>query len=110
MDALGRCGVVYACLGQELMPTDERGSISHIHPTGWHGGIYYDCLPNGQTLYNRSHLIAWSLAGENDNDKNLITGTRDFNQIWMVNFEDMVFVYFFVFILIKKSSYSKIAL
>ena len=88
LDSLGRCGVAFASLGKDLMPTDERGSISSIKPTGWHS-TNYSSVPGG-SLYNRSHLIAWSLAGENANDRNLITGTRDLNQIWMTKFEDMV--------------------
>jgi DNA-entry nuclease len=91
LDALGRCGVAFASLGKDLMPTDERGSISSVRPTGWHS-TNYASVPGG-SLYNRSHLIAWSLAGENANDRNLITGTRDLNQTWMTKFEDMVYDY-----------------
>lgn len=88
LDSLGRCGVAIASLGKDLMPTEERGSISSVKPTGWHS-TNYSCVPGG-SLYNRSHLIAWSLAGENANELNLITGTRDLNQTWMTKYEDMV--------------------
>lgn len=88
LDSLGRCGVAYACLGRDLMPTDERGSISSIKPTGWHT-TNYKSVP-GNSLYNRSHLIAWSLAGENANKLNLISGTQHLNQREMTKFEDMV--------------------
>lgn len=88
LDSLGRCGVAYACLGQDLMPTGDRGSISSVKPSGWHS-TSYGCVP-GSSLYNRSHLIAWSLAGEDANKQNLITGTQHMNQIEMTKFEDMV--------------------
>ncbi len=88
LDWLGRCGVVYACIGQELMPTGERGNISHIKPTGWHS-VKYDFV-DGQSLYNRCHLIGFQLSGENANDRNLITGTRFMNVDGMLPFENMV--------------------
>ena len=70
------------------MPTDERGNISSVKPTGWHSVTY--SAVSGGSLYNRSHLIAWSLAGENANNKNLITGTQYMNQLNMTEFEDQV--------------------
>ena len=88
LDALGRCGVAMACVGRDIMPTDSRGDISDVKPTGW-VQAYYDVV-NGGYLYNRSHLIGWQLTGENDNEKNLITGTRSFNQLGMLPFENMV--------------------
>ena len=88
LDSLGRCGVALASLGRDLMPTGTRGDIGSVKPTGWHS-TNYSTVP-GRSLYNRSHLIAWSLAGENANDRNLITGTRNLNQIWMTKYEDMV--------------------
>ena len=88
LDILGRCGAAYACLGYELMPTEERGEIWHIKPTGWHS-VQYDCVPD-LSLYNRCHLIAFSLAGENDNERNLITGTRYMNKEGMLPFENKV--------------------
>lgn len=85
LDELGRCGVAYANIGQDLMPTGERGDISSVHPTGWHSAKY-DCVEQ-EHLYNRSHLIAYCLAGENANEKNLITGTRYMNAEGMNQFE-----------------------
>lgn len=88
LDRLGRCGSAYACLGTELMPTEERESISEVHPTGWHSSRYD--FVDGESLYNRSHLIAFQLAGENANERNLITGTRHLNADGMRPFEEMV--------------------
>ncbi len=88
LDALGRCGVATACIGQDIMPTEERGSIGSVKPTGWHS-VKYDMV-SGNYLYNRCHLIAYELAGENANEKNLITGTRYFNVTGMLPFENMV--------------------
>lgn len=88
LDDLGRCGVVWASIGQELMPTEERGSISHIKPTGWHS-VKYDIV-DGKSLYNRCHLIGFQLSGENANERNLITGTRFLNVDGMLPFENMV--------------------
>ncbi len=87
LDSLGRCGEAYACLGRDLMPTGERESIYSVKPTGWHSAIY-DIVDQG-SLYNRSHLIAFSLAGENANERNLITGTRYMNYDGMRPFEEM---------------------
>ena len=89
LDSLGRCGVTYACIGQDLMPTEERGSIGMVKPTGWHT-IRYDDLVDGKYLYNRCHLIGYQLTGENANTKNLITGTRYLNIEGMLPFENMV--------------------
>ena len=88
LDALGRCGYAMACLSRELMPTEDRTGISHIKPSGWQS-VQYDFI-DGKYLYNRSHLIGFQLAGENDNEKNLITGTRYFNATGMLVFENMV--------------------
>ena len=88
LDALGRCGVVYANIGTDLMPTKDRGSIGHVKPTGWHS-VKYDIV-DGKYLYNRSHLIGHQLTGEDANAKNLITGTRYFNTVGMLMFENMV--------------------
>lgn len=88
LDHLGRCGVTVACLGQDLMPTEDRESISHVKPSGWVQG-QYDFV-DGNSLYNRCHLIGFQLAGENANEKNLITGTRYMNTIGMLPFENMV--------------------
>ncbi len=88
LDSLGRCGVAYASVGTDLMPTGERGSISHVKPTGWHS-IQYEHV-DGKNLYNRCHLIGYQLSGENANEKNLITGTRYMNVDGMLPFENMV--------------------
>ncbi len=88
LDYLGRCGPAYACLGRELMPTEERESISHIYPSGWQS-VQYDIVDGG-SLYNRSHLIGFQMSGENDNEENLITGTRYMNAHVMLPFENMV--------------------
>lgn len=88
LDGLGRCGVVYACIGRDLMPTEERGNIGQVKPTGWHT-VKYDCV-DGKYLYNRCHLIGYQLSGENANTKNLITGTRYMNVDGMLPFENMV--------------------
>ncbi len=97
LDALGRCGVAFACLGIDLMPTEERGEIASITPTGWeYGGIsnnnQYDFVEN-EYVYNRCHLIGFQLAGENDNERNLITGTRYMNIEGMLPFENLVAEY-----------------
>jgi len=87
-DNLDRCGVVHACVGRDIMPTEERGSIGMVKPTGWHT-VKYDCI-DGKYLYNRCHLIGFQLTGENANTKNLITGTRYMNVDGMLPFENMV--------------------
>ena len=88
LDSLGRCGVAYACVSTDTMPTEERGSIGQIKPTGWHT-VKYDCV-DGKYLYNRCHLIGYQLTAENANEKNLITGTRYLNVDGMLPFENMV--------------------
>lgn len=92
LDKYGRCGVAYAMLGQELMPTEERQSISEIKPSGWQTAAYEDLITD-TFLYNRSHLIAHSLAGENANPNNLITGTDYMNKQGMLPFEEDVLEY-----------------
>ena len=87
-DRLGRCGVVHACIGRDIMPTEDRGSIGMVKPTGWHT-VKYDCV-DGKYLYNRCHLIGFQLTGENANEENLITGTRYMNVTGMLPFENMV--------------------
>ena len=88
LDSLGRCGEAEACVGEELMPTGERESISEVKPTGWKNEKY-DSVDGGY-LYNRCHLIGYQLSGENANEENLITGTRYMNVEGMLPFEDMV--------------------
>lgn len=88
LDSLGRCGIAYANIGQDLMPTEDRGSIGQVKPSGWHT-VKYDCV-DGKYLYNRCHLIGFQLTAENANTKNLITGTRYLNVEGMLPFENMV--------------------
>ena len=85
LDEKGRCGVAYANICTEIMPTGERGDISDVEPTGWKQEKY-----DGEYLYNRCHLIGYQLAGENANERNLITGTRYFNVQGMLPFENEV--------------------
>lgn len=90
LDSLGRCGVAFACIGKDIMPTKSRGAIGMIKPTGWQSpASKYDFI-DGKYLYNRCHLIAFQLAGENANNKNLITGTRYMNTEGMLPYENMV--------------------
>lgn len=95
LDSLGRCGEAEACLGEETMPAygEERGNISEVKPTGWHS-VRYDCV-EGESLYNRCHLIGWKLSAENDNERNLVTGTRWMNATVMLPFEDEVAEYIY---------------
>lgn len=88
LDALGRCGTAYACIGVDIMPTEERGSIGQVKPSGWQT-VKYDIV-DGKYLYNRCHLIGFQLSGENANPQNLITGTRYLNVTGMLPFENMV--------------------
>lgn len=87
LDELGRCGVAYANISKEIMPSesDERGSISSVKPTGWEQAKY-----DGEYLYNRCHLIGYQLSDEDANELNLITGTRYFNVNGMLPFENKV--------------------
>ena len=88
LDSLGRAGSVFANIGVDLMPTEKRGSIGMIKPSGWHT-IKYDIV-DGKYLYNRCHLIGYQLTGENANEKNLITCTRQMNTKGMLDFENKV--------------------
>lgn len=88
LDSLGRCGVAYANVCRETMPTGERGNIGSIKPSGWHSVRYKNV--DGLYLYNRCHLIGFQLTGENANEQNLITGTRYMNVKGMLPFENMV--------------------
>lgn len=91
LDKLGRCGVAFANIGTDTMPTGEREAISNIKPTGWHT-VKYDIV-DGKYLYNRCHLIGYQLTAENANEKNLITGTRYMNVEGMLPFENKVAEY-----------------
>ena len=88
LDELKRCGAAFACLGEEIMPTEERGAIGQIKPSGWQMAKYD--IVDGKYLYNRCHLIGYQLSGENANEKNLISGTRYMNVDGMLPFENMV--------------------
>ena len=88
LDAKGRCGVAIACIGKNIMPTEERENIGSVKPTGWHTVKYKGI--DGNYLYNRCHLIGFQLTGENANEKNLITGTRYLNVDGMLPFENLV--------------------
>lgn len=88
LDQLGRCGYAMACIGVELMPTEDRDAIGQVKPSGWHT-VKYDFV-DGKYLYNRCHLIGFQLTGENANEQNLITGTRYLNVEGMLPFENLV--------------------
>lgn len=90
LDSLGRVGVAYANLGKETMPQkgEKRGAIGRVKPSGWQS-LKFESV-DGKYLYNRSHLIGWQLSAENDNEKNLATGTRFFNVDGMLPFENLV--------------------
>ena len=91
LDAYGRCGVAFANICHEIMPTEPRGEIGQIKPSGWNQEKYPGVVDSEPPyLYNRCHLIGFQLAGENDNEKNLITGTRYFNVEGMLPFENAV--------------------
>ena len=91
LDLLGRAGVAFAKINKEMMPTEERESIGIIKPSGWHT-VKYDIV-EGKYLYNRCHLIGYQLTGENANEKNLITCTRQMNTIGMLEFENQIAKY-----------------
>ena len=91
LDVLGRCGVAFANIGKDIMPTESRGEIGMIKPSGWQYAKYD--FVDGKYLYNRCHLIGFQLAGENANEKNLITGTRYLNVEGMLPFENEVAEY-----------------
>ena len=88
LDELGRCGAAEASVGKEIMPTEERGAIGQVKPSGWHT-VKYDFV-DGKYLYNRCHLLGYQLTGENANERNLITGTRYLNVEEMLPFENLV--------------------
>lgn len=92
LDLLGRCGTAFANIGKDIMPTEERGPIGMVKPSGWHTVKYPDIIDD-LYLYNRCHLIGYQLSGENANEKNLITGTRYMNVEGMLPFENQVAQY-----------------
>ena len=89
LDVLGRCGPVLACIGPETMPTEKRGNISSVKPTGWHTVQYPDLITD-KYLWNRCHLVGWQLCSLNAEKRNLITGTRYLNMTGMLPFEEIV--------------------
>ena len=88
LDSLGRCDVAFSSVAEDIMPTEKRGNISSVKPTGWVNNMY-DFI-EGKSLYNRCHLIGFQLTGENANRRNLITGTRYLNTKGMLPFENMI--------------------
>lgn len=88
LDSLARCGAAVSCIGRDIMPTEERGSIGSVKPSGWVTAKYD--IVDGKYLYNRCHLIGFQLTGENANERNLITGTRYLNIEGMLPFENMI--------------------
>ena len=95
LDSLGRCGVAEAVVGKETLPTEKRGSIGMVRPSGWPekvGNAKYDFV-DGKYLWNRAHLLAFSLTGINADERNLITGTRSMNAKYMWQFEEEVLDY-----------------
>ena len=94
LDGLGRCGTAYALLDRSMMPKGKREEMGHIKPSGWRQRKYEGLVDaDPPFLYNRSHLIARALAGEEANEKNLITGTRYMNATTMLPWEEMVMRY-----------------
>jgi len=93
LDEMGRCTLAEGVFGKETMPTEKRGDISSIKPTGWHSVRYHQELVDGESLYNRCHLVAFGLSGESANKYNLVTGTRYFNTDAVNAFENMVMDY-----------------
>ena len=93
LDSLGRCGVAFANICLDTMPSsnEERGNISNIKPSGWINKKYE--IVDGGYLYNRCHLIGYQLSAENANEKNLITGTRYLNTEGMLPFENKIAEY-----------------
>ena len=91
LDDLGRCGTANSCIGLDGMPTEPRGDISEVHPTGWHTERYD--FVEGEALYNRCHLIAHMLSGDDAIPRNLITGTSYMNRDSMLQFEQAIAAY-----------------
>lgn len=90
LDSLNRCGTAIACVGRDIMPTEERGSIGEVKPSGWHLSTYDKTIISDRYLFNRCHLIGYQLTGENANERNLITGTRYLNIEGMLPFENEI--------------------
>ncbi len=88
LDELGRCTAAFAVVGPETQPTEKRGSIGEVRPSGWQMAKYD--FVEGKYLFNRCHLLGYQLTGENANERNLITGTRYLNVQGMLPFENAV--------------------
>ena len=88
LDELERCGPAYACVSTDTMPTEKRGPIGSVKPSGWQTAKYDNV--DGKHLYNRCHLLGFQLTGENANAENLITGTRYLNTQGMLPFENLI--------------------
>ena len=88
LDELGRCTAAFAVVGPETQPTEKRGSIGEVRPSGWQMAKYD--FVEGKYLFNRCHLLGYQLTGENANPQNLITGTRYLNVQGMLPFENAV--------------------
>lgn len=84
LDYLNRAHAANALLNKKLMPRAEREPL-YVNPTGWHNKRISDGW-----LYNRCHLIGYQLTGQNNNLKNLITGTRQLNDPDMLKYENKV--------------------
>lgn len=93
LDDLGRCGTAYMCAGPETLPTEERGEIGHVKPSGWNQEKYPELIEKPGYLYNRGHLLMYALSGLNDDERNLITSTRYLNIEGMLENEDQVLDY-----------------
>lgn len=94
LDELSRCGTAIAMLSNDMMPEGKRGDIGEIRPSGWKQKKYEGLIDaEPPYLYNRSHLIAYALTGQEANEKNLITGTRYLNATTMLPWEEKVMRY-----------------
>lgn len=94
LDALGRCQSAMAMLHRSMMPKEDREPIGEIRPSGWVQRKYEGIVDSDPPyLYNRCHLIAFAMTGQNANEKNLITGTRHFNADSMLYWERKVMAY-----------------
>lgn len=90
LDGLGRCGTCIGLFSNSTLPTEERGEIGHIKPTGWQTVKYDKSVIPDMYLYNRCHLLMYAVSGINDDVRNLITGTRQFN-LSMLEIENQVY-------------------
>lgn len=91
LDHLNRAGPADAMLGKDLMPTEKRERL-YVDPTGYHNKKVKMGDHQGW-LYNRCHLIGFQLTGQNNNLKNLVTGTRSLNDPAMTYYENQIAQY-----------------